>query len=266
MKDNESAFFTTERASVAGLDFFTVKSNALNHRADVIVYKPAGSHTNLPVVILLHGVYGSHWAWSLKADVHNTLQYLIDSKELPPMMLVMPSDGLFQDGSGYLPHQFADYEKWIAEDVPALIREQYDEVTPYSPFFIAGLSMGGYGALRIGAKYHRLFKAFSGLSSIVNFDELEQFVQDFDGLKNAVKSQENVLEILQENRDEMGPFRFDCGEDDTLFDANVALHKSLIKEGVRHEFIRHPGAHNWDYWHDHIGETLRFFAQQLNRV
>ena len=131
----KSSFFTVERASVAELDLFTVKSNALNHRADVSVYKPEGNYKNMPVVILLHGVYGSHWAWSLKANVHKILQQLIDDEKVPPMMLVMPSDGLFQDGSGYLPHQAVDYEKWIVEDVPLLIKESYGNVSEKSLFF-----------------------------------------------------------------------------------------------------------------------------------
>ncbi len=112
-------------------------------------------------------------------------------------MLIMPSDGLFQDGSGYLTHQTADYEKWIVEDVPLLIRESYREVTNDSPFFIAGLSMGGYGALRLGAKYPKVFKAFSGLSSIMNFDELGQFVEDFSAFKGiSVKAREKCVRHL----------------------------------------------------------------------
>jgi enterochelin esterase-like enzyme len=257
------SFFTVERATVAGLDLFTVKSKALKHRVDVSVFKPEGEHDNLPVVILLHGVYGSHWAWSLKASVHGVLQRLIDEKKVPPMMLIMPSDGLFQDGSGYLTHQTADYEKWIVEDVPLLIRESYREVTNDSPFFIAGLSMGGYGALRLGAKYPKVFKAFSGLSSIMNFDELGQFVEDFSALKNSVKARENVSGTLLENKDSLNPFRFDCGVDDTLFGSNRALHEFLKAYGISHEFHQYEGGHNWEYWQRHIAETLIFFAKQL---
>ncbi|MEZ4903874.1 MAG: hypothetical protein R2822_20045 [Spirosomataceae bacterium] len=50
------------------------------------------------MVILLHGVYGSHWAWPLKAQVHQTLQTMMEEGQLPPMLLAMPSDGLFKMG------------------------------------------------------------------------------------------------------------------------------------------------------------------------
>ena len=124
-----SAFFTIETARLETLDVITVKSPALVGRGDVSVYKPEGATAGLPVVLLLHGVYGSHWAWALKGRAHRILQKLIDTGTIPPMLLVMPSDGLFQDGSGYLPHKSGiDYERWIAADVPLLVRELYPEV------------------------------------------------------------------------------------------------------------------------------------------
>ncbi|WP_218280880.1 hypothetical protein [Verrucomicrobium spinosum] len=93
-----------------GLRFATVKSNALKRRADVALFTPQGyMPKSLPLVILLHGVYGSHWAWALKGGAHRVLQRLVSRDEVPPMMLAMPSDGLWGDGSGYLAHQEADY-------------------------------------------------------------------------------------------------------------------------------------------------------------
>lgn len=256
-----SKFFTTEKGSLAGLDFYTVKSDSLGHRADVCVYLPHGEVEDIPVVILLHGVYGSHWAWSLKGEVHTTLENMLAEGEIPPMLLVMPSDGLYGDGSGYLAHQNADFEKWIAYEVPSLIRENYPQVSSASPFFLTGLSMGGYGALRIGAKFPEIFRAFSGMSSITRFEQMEQFIQDYKQLKSEVQNEENVLEVLQENKDTLNPFRFDCGKDDQLFEANQKLHKELLANGIKHDFFAYEGEHSWDYWKEHIRDSLLFFAQ-----
>ncbi len=255
----EKYFFTTERARIDDLDFFTVFSPALKARADVCAYLPPDSQANIPVIILLHGVYGSHWAWALKANVHKTLQKLVDEGKCKPLLLLMPSDGLFADGSAYVAQQHANYEKWITEDCIQLARENYPEVTASSPIFISGLSMGGYGALRLGAKYPTVFKAFSGLSSITAFEQLQAFVQDFDALKNAVLEPENVLEIMQANKNTLRPFRFDCGESDSLFEANLHLHNALQKEQIDHIFEVKTGDHNWEYWSEHITETLLFF-------
>ena len=64
---------------------------------------------NVPLVMLLHGVYGSHWAWSRKGGAHHTAARLIEQGQIPPMVLAMPSDGLWGDGSGYIQHR-ADTE------------------------------------------------------------------------------------------------------------------------------------------------------------
>ncbi len=258
---NEKYFFTIEKARLGDLDFITLSSPSLKNRADICVFKPENSPKNIPVVILLHGVYGSHWAWALKAKVHLILQNLINQKKIKPMLLVMPSDGLFQDGSGYLVHKTADFEQWIAKDVVKLIKESYEEVTEFSPFFISGLSMGGYGALRLGAKYPSIFQAFSGLSSITKFNQFEQFVQNYEGLKNSVIDEENVFEILLKNKKFLNPFRFDCGKNDPLFEANLLLHQHLLENNIPHEFKINEGEHNWDYWKENIAETLLFFSR-----
>ena len=85
-----------------GLTFVTVKSRALRRRADVTLYVPPlpPGMTDLPIVVLLHGVYGSHWAWALKGRAHLTAARLIAEGVLPPVALAMPSDGLWGDGSG----------------------------------------------------------------------------------------------------------------------------------------------------------------------
>ena len=103
-----------------GLSFVTVKSAALGQRADLTLWSPPGTEPGaaMPLVILLHGVYGSHWAWALKGNAHLTAQRLIDSGTIPPMRLAMPSDGLWGDGSGYVAHATGqDFERWIVEEV-----------------------------------------------------------------------------------------------------------------------------------------------------
>jgi enterochelin esterase-like enzyme len=257
-----SRFFTTEIAHFHGLDFITVKSNALQKRADLTVYTPPNvAQIGLPIVILLHGVYGSHWAWAMKAKVHETAQKMIDLGQIKPMILVMPSDGLYGDGSGYMPHKTGNYEKWIVEDVIQVVKEQILQATDESPVFITGLSMGGFGALRLGAKYPHVFRAFSGLSSITDLAQMRLFVSDFETLENDISAQDNVLDWMLCNKDVLPPFRLDCGRDDILVAYNRQLHLDLEKNGIPHIYEEYSGGHSWDYWAEHIGETLCFFSQ-----
>lgn len=258
---NRSNFFTTEIASFQGLDFITVKSNALQKRADLTVYTPPNTEGILPIVVLLHGVYGSHWAWTMKGNVHTTAQKLIDDGQIRPMILVMPSDGLYGDGSGYVPHKTENYEKWIVEEVIQVVKEQVPQATDDSPIFITGLSMGGFGALRLGAKYPQVFRAFSGLSSITHFEQLRLFVSDFETLAKDASEQDGVLDWMLHNKDILPPFRFDCGHKDLLIEPNRNLHKALTEHGIAHVYEEFPGEHSWDYWVEHIRGTLLFFNQ-----
>ena len=152
---NDETFRTIEVSDPAiaadGLTFVTVKSRALRRRADVTLYVPpvAQGVADLPIVVLLHGVYGSHWAWALKGRAHLTAARLIAQGALPPAVLLMPSDGLWGDGSGYVMHADHDVERWIVDEMPALARELVPDCGARSPLLVAGLSMGGFGALRL---------------------------------------------------------------------------------------------------------------------
>jgi putative tributyrin esterase len=262
-----SNFFTTEISfpenESDNLRWITVKSNALRRRADITISLPAKMNSEISpdVVILLHGVYGSHWAWAMNGGVHKTVNRLVEQEKIRPMVLVMPSDGLFGDGSGYLAHQKDDYEKWIVEDVVDVVKEQITCIGKKSNFFITGLSMGGYGALRLGAKYPTIFRSFSGLSSITEFSQMALFLNEgeYARLSDVVMKKENVLDCLLANRDRLPYFHFDCGTEDVLIEFNRNLHQFLLNNKIMHHYKENPGAHQWDYWRTHIEDSLLFF-------
>jgi len=248
------------------LRFITVKTPNLKGRGDISVYAPSGisSMDTLPIVILLHGVYGSAWSWAYSSGVHLKVDELIKSGELPPMILAMPSDGLWGDGSGYLPHSAYDFEKWIAEDVPDALVECIAGAKKESPLFISGLSMGGFGALRIGAKYSPKFRAISGHSSITSLAQIKFFVEE--SLKHYAQdnaADEDVFETFLRHREHLPPVRFDCGTDDLLINYNRSLHKKMEKAGIPHTYEENPGGHEWSYWAKHIISSLKFFAERL---
>jgi enterochelin esterase-like enzyme len=197
----------------------------------------------------------------MKAGVHKTAGRLTEQGKMRPTVLVMPSDGLYGDGSGYLPHQNENYEKWIADDLITLVREQVAGVREKSKIFITGLSMGGYGAMRLGAKYPGVFTSFSGLSSITEFSQMALFLEGNDDreLSKSVRSKESVLECILANKERLPRFRFDCGTEDLLIDFNGQLHRSLEENNIKHTYIEYPGSHEWDYWRLHVEDSLLFF-------
>lgn len=250
----------------AGLRYITVKTPNLVGRGDLSVFVPRqaeGVAEPLPVVTLLHGVYGSHWVWSQKAGVHLTAQRMIDAGELPPLLIAMPSDGLMFDGSAYLPHNGRRFDAWIVDDTHAALIEAGLPTTSDAPRFLAGLSMGGYGALRLGAAHADRFAAFAGHSSITELEQMRLFVEEDLSVYGDPGETGSVFEAMKLNADRLPPFRFDCGVEDELIDANRTLHQQLTDAGIGHEYAEHPGGHEWPYWAEHVQETLRFFAARL---
>jgi len=245
-----------------GLRSVTVKSPALRQRADLTLFVPPESREvgAVPIVILLHGVYGSHWAWALKGGAHRTADRMRQAGEIPAMILAMPSDGLWGDGSGYVPHSQQDFERWIVEDVPSAVREAIPVAGPASPLFISGLSMGGFGALRLAAKYPQIFRAAGGHSSMTHFDQHTQFVEEPLESYACPQSDRSVLQSMLRNRDRLPPIRFDCGTDDPLLSYNRDLSEQLKRGGIAHTYEEFPGGHEWPYWEKHLADMLRFFA------
>lgn len=245
------------------LRFMTIRSPALGGRGDITIFVPPGVNNarDLPVCVLLHGVYGSHWAWAMNGGAHRTAQRLIQSGDIAPMVLAMPSDGLWADGSGYVPHAQANYEQWIIDDVRDAVAEGIPAVGKHSKWFIAGLSMGGYGALRLGAKYPNVFSGISGHSSITHFDQLPKFVDDSLALYGPQDQHDvDVAHWMIEHKGQLPPLRFDCGKDDLLIEENRALHSQLTEHRIPHTYEEFDGGHTWDYWALHIEDTLRFFG------
>lgn len=255
------------RFSAEGLHHITVKTPHLRGRGDITVFLPPGQSGPLPLVLLLHGVYGSHWVWAQKAGAHRTAQRLIYAGTIRPIALAMPSDGLFGDGSGYLPHSGFDFTRWIVDDVPTAVQEAFPVVQPQQAgLFVAGLSMGGFGAMRLGGQYPDRFRAFAGHSSITELSQMAGFVEEpLSVFQNDTNDNTSVLATLVANKEQLPPFRFDCGLDDNLLSANRALHAALEKLTIEHTYEEFPGGHEWPYWEAHLEKTLLFFDQKQRK-
>ena len=242
-----------------GLRCVTVKSAALRGRGDITLWVPP-DRKPVGTVVLLHGVYGSHWAWAMKGGAHRTAARLVASGVIPPWVLAMPSDGLWGDGSGYLALATQDFERWVAEDVPAAVAHAVPAMAPNAPCFIAGLSMGGFGALRLAACHSDRFAAASGHSAVTHLRQLRPFVDESLETCGAPADAWDLLGTILKRRGSLPPIRFDCGTEDALLDANRELHAALTAAGIPHDYEEFPGGHDWLYWERHLERTLRFFA------
>lgn len=245
-----------------GLLCVTVKSSALKQRADMTLYLPSEfSHLrHLPVVTLLHGVYGSHWSWAFKGAAHITAAQMMRRGEINPMVLVMPSDGLWGDGSGYVQHVHQDFEKWVVDEVPTIAMQVIEACSPESSRFISGLSMGGFAALRLAGKYPERYKAASAHSSFCDISQIDPLIEESRQHWATDDASSSVLAALRSAK-RLPALRFDCGIEDAYLHENRQLHKDLIELNIAHTYEEFSGGHEWSYWQTHLADSLRFFSR-----
>ena len=149
--------------------------------------------------------------------------------------------------------------------MPAAARAATSVLGESSSLFINGLSMGGFGALRLAAKYPEKFRGAGGHSSMTHFDQFPMFVEEPLERYSCLSADRSVLETLVRNRQRLPPLRFDCGTEDQLIEFNRQLSRELNQAGIAHTYEEFPGAHSWPYWEEHLADMLRFFAAQLKR-
>lgn len=243
-----------------GLRDLTVLSPALGRRADLTVFVPPGCDhlEKLPIVILLHGVHGSHWGWARSGYAHLALTELVAAGRVSPVVLAMPSDGLFGIGSGYLTRESEDSERWVVDEVAEATRLVVPNADP-TDVSIAGLSMGGWGAVRLAARHPSRFRAAVGMSPLTRLAHIAGYAPEaFRSAHTPEIEDAELAELLARKRDRLPPLRITCGTDDDLLPHVRALHESLRRSDVAHQYAENPGGHTWDYWAEDIRIALTF--------
>lgn len=260
-----SSFYTTELSDTPyesdGIRFLTIKTPNLKGRGDICLFVPklATEISNLPIYILLHGVYGSSWVWAMKGGAAHTAKRMMESGEIQPAIIAMPSDGLWGDGSAYFSHHQKNFDQWIVNDVPLAIAENITEASLDSPLCIGGLSMGGYGALMLGARFPEKFQAISGHSSITKLEQMTLFVEESLEEYSKYTDLPDAIDVMKQNQNCLPAIRFDCGVADELIEPNRLLHQQLTELNIEHSYQEFAGGHEWSYWKEQVKKTYRFF-------
>ena len=224
----------------------TLYSEALERPIPYTIFLPNPRKAGVgPYVVLLqlHGMHDDHNSWLHKS---NLLRYT----EKLPLIVVMPDGGNFFYGN---PGLYLNYENYIVNDLYSHINSTY-RVRQDAQWAIGGLSMGGYGALRLGLKYPQLFGSVFGHSSAcLSKDELKNWdafpkhlIPDMDIFALASRVDKTTLPRIS----------FDCGTDDGLLGQNRRFHAHLEKLGIAHAYAEFAGGHTWDYWDQHVQTAL----------
>ncbi|HEY0765292.1 MAG TPA: alpha/beta hydrolase family protein [Pyrinomonadaceae bacterium] len=227
--------------------------------------------TRYPVLYLLHGLTGHYSDWIARTNVAD---YASEYR----MIVVMPegNNSWYIDSVGVVNDK---YESYVLNELIPDVQQRYRTIEARYGRSIAGLSMGGYGALKFGLKSSSTFvfaASMSGAFGVTRFNEKEVGGERFaDSLKlfGAVGSETRLSNDLFDIVAKLTPtrvaslpyFYFDCGTEDSalIFPSNRELAALMFEKKIPHEFRELPGDHSWAYWDRQVREILKIAADKM---
>ena len=239
-------------------------SQVLGKHVGAYVYVPNVGEPPFATLYLLHGLSDDYTGWLRRSRIEPYAEKF-------PSMIVMP-DGFrgFYTRNGAGP----DYARYMAEELVATVERIFPAKRARESRGVGGLSMGGYGALRLALGFPHVFAAATSHSGAVMhgsrnhprpggaLDEAE-FRRIFG--EHPVGTDHDLLALARRCQEQrtLPKIRIDCGVDDDLLEDNRAFHRKLEALRVPHEYEEFPGAHDWDYWDLHVREALAFHHRHL---
>lgn len=264
------------------MNFF---SSALCFNTDVYVFIPTPNSDELlnhkksdyfkegarfQVLYLLHGAYGDCTDWMRLTSIE---KYAQEHK----LAVVMPSasNSFYQDmwrGSAYL--------TYLTEELPQFVNILFPVSRKRENTFVAGLSMGGYGALRLAFQKPEQYGACASLSGAVDICMVKQLIENgeiggpfqWDAIfeNEHLEGTDADLFFLIEKRKREGrvlPRVFlTCGTEDFIYPVNQEGKKRFERLSLDLTYEEHPGIHDWNYWDTHIQDVLNWLPLKNDSI
>lgn len=276
----------------ARVEFKHFSSPAIGKEAAYSVFLPPSyekdPQARFPVVYFLHGLWNDDTSWAVEryGGIPAQLEELMVRGDLPEFLLVNPNgeNSFYTD---YLDGKH-NYERMVFDDLIHHVESTYRVIPERWARALGGVSMGGYGALKIGMKHPDLYAAVAGVSPIVfPGDDPSEYFRDSSSrmaqyLVQALKPvygmpfdkdhwhQNSVLWLARnEPLDDLKLF-FAYGTADRynrafpLAAGIQELDQILTSRHVSHEYrVYENGPHGWQLVVDHLQEVARFLSQSF---
>lgn len=226
----------------------------------------ASSPQKYKTLYLLHGIFGNDTDWVAGTRIQSWAQ----DKNLA---VVMPcGENKFYVDNEKSGDRFGEF---IGEELVEFTRKTFPLSEKREDTFIGGLSMGGYGALRNGLKYHETFGRIVALSSALIKERVlasqykegwamdnryyyESLFGDLDRLEGSDMDYDALIRNLVQEKKPVPEIYLACGTEDGLYGANLDYHRLLEELGVGHTYVEGPGVHDWVFWDTYIKKALEW--------
>lgn len=248
------------------------------------IYLPPGYESttmNFPVLYLLHGYSDDDSGWVQFGQVQRTADRTFRRWNAAEMIIVMPDGGV----TWYVNTTEGQeaYEDFMTKELIPHIDSEFRTRADRQYRAVAGLSMGGYGALMLGLRHPELFSSSGVLSAGVLTDD--EILAMEPGRWNSLLGLPFGKDLIGEDRlhgnykeyspqamidaylqkDHKCRFYIDCGDDDFLILGNMELHAQMLRAGIPHEFRVRDGGHSWSYWRTALPKVLTFVSEVFHR-
>jgi S-formylglutathione hydrolase FrmB len=210
---------------------------------------------------LLHGHSDDHTAWQRWTSIERYVEGLDLAVVMPAVHLSYYTD-MTHGGR---------YWRFISEEVPAVVRDMFSLSSNREDNFIAGLSMGGYGAFKLALTHPERFAAAASLSGALDIrervrpdnprndkDRLIEMHNVFGDPSKLPGSKHDLLALAKKvARGNIKPHLYQCcGTEDFLYAENIHFRDIVRKLPIDLTYEGGPGEHNWDYWDKMIQNVL----------
>lgn len=212
-----------------------------------------------PVVYLLHGYSDDHTIWARRTCVDRYA-------EERGIAVIMPE----VQHSFYADMKYGmKYFEFVSEELPKLCRGMFGLSPRREDTFVAGLSMGGYGALKCGLSRPDVFSACVGLSAsadiVTLLEKREPQNKEFVGIfgdKLEITEKDDLFALAksaeQLPKDSRPRVMTCCGTEDFLYDDNKKFKEFMEKSDLSYRYMEGTGVHDWVFWEKMIRPTLDF--------
>ena len=309
---------TAPRRGTVRID--SVRSQALGVTKQLVIYLPPSYDASpaatrrYPVAVYLHGIWGSETDWTAQGALANTMDSLV-AVGMREMIVVMPDgdDGWWttwhalndvaacrrtprQENADSYCVPWPKYDDYVVHDVLAFTDAAFRTLPRRESRAIAGLSMGGYGAISIAARHPLTFSVAASHSGVLRpaqmtdsstvpttgrvtmrdartRDELRtaagarwtrmEPIFGADSVSWIARDPTHLVQQLLRRGDPLPALFVDIGTEDDLLSMNRSFRENMQALHVPLTYAEWSGGHDWAYWRAHLPESLRFIAERL---
>lgn len=215
-----------------------------------------------PTLYLLHGMSDDHTIWQRRTSIE---RYVSDMG----IAVVMPTVHL-----GWYTDMYHGLKYWtfISQELPQICRNFFPNMSEKKEdTFVVGLSMGGYGALKLALGTSDIFGAAASLSGALNVENMsklqvggkkkEYWVDVFGPLENIRETKNDLRQLAierKETKKKLPKLYLWCGKQDELYQDNIEAREYLNELGYDCTFEEADGDHQWKYWDQQIQRVLEW--------